>query len=162
MTRFNMEAAQAARYENPSLSIFDTGEILEPAYEYVESNSQAGAYRKTGTVDFYDGEGTNIASIFAHPSTIEDDTTLVQIDTPDGGKFKIMLNDGQIFNGDVEVDTPAAALLKRYDEIEAAWVSLVDQDSDAVPSPRQYENHDDALTSLLHDLVSAIRGERTE
>ena len=155
MTRFNQEAAEAARAANPNLTIFDTGEMLEPKLHYRGTSTE-------GSVDFDNDESATICTVFAHPSTIEDDTTLVQIDTLAGSKFKVMLNDGQIFNGDVEVDTPAAALLKRYDKIEKEWASLVDQDSDAVPSPRQCENHDDALTSLLHDLVSAIRGERTE
>lgn len=88
-----------------ALTPYDTGGMLEPKL-YVTSTS--GVTRDNaadfGKVDFDDAEGATICTIFAHPSTIEENTTLVQIDTVGGERFKIMLNDGELYNGHPERD----------------------------------------------------------
>jgi hypothetical protein len=152
MSPFNTDAAQAARAANPLLSVFDTGEMLEPKIERTTDT-----VHKTGTVDFDNDESATICSIFAHPSTSEDDTTLIQIDTLAGGKFKVMLNDGVLFNGDIETKTEVEAILDRYAAVESEWSNRNDEEATAPISATEYERHDDTLTELLHSLVFHLR-----
>lgn len=96
------------------MSIFETGAMLEP-FTTLEQYGPKVSYgaqprRKTGTVHFDNtkkGAGRQtILTVFAHPSIVEENTTLVQIDTIAGGRYKIVLNEAILFNGDVESDNP--------------------------------------------------------
>lgn len=92
--KLDVDATERARRENPSLTVFDTGEMLEPHYEFGDS--------KTGVVEFDDSEGATQLRVFAHPSGVDDDTIVVQIDTLATTKYIIMLNEAVLFSGDPE------------------------------------------------------------
>jgi hypothetical protein len=90
---FNLEAAQRSRAENPNLTVFDTGEMLEP-FTHLD-----GTGGKIGPVDFDDDESHTVLTVFAHPgslSTDDDDTTVVTINWEGLGKLRINLNDGEV------------------------------------------------------------------
>jgi hypothetical protein len=49
----------------------------------------------------------------------DDDTTLVRIETPIGGRFKITLNDQEIWVGDADASASTADSFPTTDESEA-------------------------------------------
>lgn len=154
MTKFDLEAERAARAANPQLTPYDTGSMLQPVV-YVAG----GEYRKPsedyGKVDFDDTEGATVATVFAHPSSVEDDTTVVQIDTT-GGRFKVVLNEGVLFNGDVDVPerVPATSASERVSAARDAigeWSKLDRAYSgDGRPWPRG-----DKLADALRGMVES-------
>ncbi|MET0885669.1 MAG: hypothetical protein ABWX92_04390 [Mycetocola sp.] len=113
MTVFNHDAADKARAANPSLTIFDTGQMLEPKPETTVTliehpypgSAPSSVKRKTGVVEFTNEHNQPVLSVVAHPSLTDDDTTLVRIETPVGGRFKIVLNDREIWVGEEEANT---------------------------------------------------------
>jgi hypothetical protein len=134
MNTFNREAAEAARYNDPSLTIFETGEMLEPhlALEAPKPNGPlTGAPGpKTGTVDFDDSEGSTVLTMFAHPSTEDDNTVILEIDAPLFSRLKIVVNDGELAALDTEGN--ATFLTREIQEaIEAAHTALDSGVSDA-------------------------------
>ena len=128
MSGFNAESAAQSRAENPHLTVFDTGEMLEPHTE--TEVWYALREVKTGTVRFDNEESSDVLSVFAHPSTIEDDTTVVQIDTY-GGRFKIMLNDAELYNGDVDEDqAPDTMAMDTVTDLVEQWAQGQDGTTD--------------------------------
>jgi hypothetical protein len=106
MTVFNHDAADKARAENPALTVFDTGQVLEPALETgtYSPGDAARTFRsqKTGLVTFTNDESTPVLTVRAQPSLTDDDTTLVLINSTGGGRFKIVVDDHEIWVGDVD------------------------------------------------------------
>lgn len=91
--RERAEQRAAARAANPQLTVFDTGEMLEPMLH------RDGEGRPAGPVDFDDDEGHTVLTVFAHPGQLESDddsTTVVTIDWEGPGKLRINLNDGEV------------------------------------------------------------------
>lgn len=104
----------------------------------------------TGVVDFVDSDQVVQFSVFGHPSTVEDDTTVVQIDTPDGGKYKIMLNDGCLFNGDIDKPTRIEEVLAEVLETRAGKIGTHSDDC--------YTYHAGCLAALIQDLINHNEG----
>ncbi|MBG6106597.1 hypothetical protein [Frigoribacterium sp. CG_9.8] len=187
MSVLDLEATAAARAANPTLSVFDTGEMLEPTYAYGLAEKRDG-YWKTGTVDFDNDEGATVFTIFAHPSTIDDDTTLIQIDTLAGDKFRIMLNDGTVYFGNPQREAEDDTMCwKCWGIIPPEGVTMVPDDGelcdckpesalvekligqydanqaeyDSHPEDEQvgkvYETYEDNLIELSHALIHALR-----
>lgn len=110
MTIFDHDAADRARAENPALTVFDTGQVLEPELDFMQvitphplpGTSPSSFPRKTGTVTFTNDESAPVLTVGAQPSVTDHDTTLVRIETPGGGRFKIVLNEREIWVGDVD------------------------------------------------------------
>ncbi len=120
MTIFDIEAAEQARIENPSLTVLDTGEMLSPQLHYKGTDSY-------GAVDFDDDGGSTACTVYAHPSSIDDDTTVIEIDTLAPGRFKIVLNDGILYNGHPEIDSdPATTLRNTLAPLAAALSDALD------------------------------------
>ena len=88
---FDKLAAVAARKANPKLTPYDTGEMLEPKLWVFPGEEDTTRY---GNVDFDNDEGGTEFTIYAHPSHIEDDTILIQIETNAAQRIKIVVNDG--------------------------------------------------------------------
>lgn len=87
MKRLSLEEAVLVRQINPALTVYDTGEMLEP-----KTWPQA-----EGKVDFDDNESATIFIVFAHPSSIEDDTIVLNVDTLSSlYNLKIVVNDGDV------------------------------------------------------------------
>jgi hypothetical protein len=97
MTLFDPEAAALRRALDPTLTVFDTGEMLEPIY-----HTHAITAAKTGLVDFEDSTGELIATVCGHPSSTDDDTIILQIDAPLFQRLKLIINDGDAIAFDVE------------------------------------------------------------
>lgn len=93
---FNIESAMAARAANHDLTVFDTGEMLEPTYGYEGITSEDDAFRKTGLVDFDNDSSETMLTVFAHPSSIEDDTIILNIDSALAQRLRIVVNDGDV------------------------------------------------------------------
>ena len=100
------ESKRRARAANPALTVFDTGEMLEPVLEMGGYSPRATpgvapvvAMRKTGTVEFTNDESAPVFKVFGHPSTTEEDTTVIQLDIDGPGLFKIVLGDATIWRG---------------------------------------------------------------
>jgi hypothetical protein len=107
MTIFDHDAADAARAKNPALTIFDTGQMLEPGLEsesYLDTSGPINfnRTRHTGLVEFTNDENAPILVLFAQPSVTDDDTTLLNIQAPTGGRLKIVLDDTEIWVGDAD------------------------------------------------------------
>jgi quinolinate synthase len=117
MTKFDRYAAEAARKANPSMSIFDTGEMLEPLYE---KNGH-----KNGTIDFDDASGSTVLTVSAYPSAEDDDTVIVQIDSGLFTRLKIVVNDGDL----VAIDTEGNAtfLTNEVQEAMSAARDVLDE-----------------------------------
>jgi hypothetical protein len=128
MTKFNKDAAEAARKYSPDLSVFDTGEMLEPFYE---KNGH-----KNGTVDYDDNAGSTVLTMSAYPSSVDDDTVIVQIDSSLFSRLKIVINDGDL----VAIDTDGSAAFLTP-EVQAAMAIARDGINDG-------DGHD-ALIDLL-------------
>jgi hypothetical protein len=96
---FDVESAVAARQANPRLTPYDTGEMLQPEL-WTSWRSDEGwgdsPVDDFGKVDFENDEGGTELTVFAHPSTIEDDVILVQIDSGLARKIKVVLNDADL------------------------------------------------------------------
>ena len=81
-------APRSTRY--PDLSIFDTGEVLEP---------HAG---RDGTVDFDNDESATILQIKVTDSETVDDTTVVNVDAVGGGFVEVVIAGKSVWFGDGE------------------------------------------------------------
>jgi hypothetical protein len=81
-------------------------------------------------VDFDDSEGLAVLTVFAHPSTEDDNTVILEIDTPLFSRLKIVVNDGELAALDMEGN---ATFLTREirDAIDAAHTALDSGVSDA-------------------------------
>ena len=84
-----------SRKENPRLTVFDTGEMLEPALERETVTGEDRA-RKTGVVEFTDDSSVPILQLSAFPSQLHDDTVVLQVDTMGlaDEKLMVVVNDG--------------------------------------------------------------------
>jgi hypothetical protein len=104
---FNYDAAATARANNPLLTVFDTGELMEPfLHQGAETNTRA----KTGKVDFDDELGTTIAIVSVYPSATEDATVVINIEASLNQRVAIVFNGGLV--GHIETDanlTPAVS-----------------------------------------------------
>ncbi|MDF1480327.1 hypothetical protein PYV02_14675 [Leifsonia sp. H3M29-4] len=89
---FDSERAMAARVANPTLTVFDTGEMYEPHVHHHNS----------GAVDFDNDEGTTELTLFVHPSAVDADTLVLNIDSALANRLRIVVNDGEI--GTIESD----------------------------------------------------------
>jgi hypothetical protein len=88
MAVFDIEAAIAARRKDPQLTVFDTGEMLQP---YVWSKG-VGA----GKVDFDNDESGTELTLMVYPSAVDDETIVLEIDSALLRSLKIVVNDGTI------------------------------------------------------------------
>lgn len=61
----------------------------------------------------------------------------------------------------IEQPTSVQRIIDSYDKIEADWADSA-PDYDSYRHPFEHEDHDDALTSLLHELVDALKTVGTE
>lgn len=118
-----------ARERNPKLTVFDTGEMLEPVAGVTGMSRD-----KTGVVEFTNDESIPIVSISAFPSKIHDDTVVVQIDTMAliDEKLMVVVNDGPaICHFDPEVDdapmyAAAAFVRARRSEVDLGIITARD------------------------------------
>lgn len=123
-----MKAEDAARLhksrkENPKLTVFDTGELLEPELE--ESRAKAtGLTVKTGVVWFTNDESNPVLGIDAHPSQVDDDTIVLNIDTMGlaGQRIKIIVNDGVVAHFDPETEDDPMTAAKKFVRAEVATI----------------------------------------
>ena len=116
---FDHDAADAARGKNPQLTVFDTGQVLEPQIDHGQP----------GWVDFDNDESATVFRASAFPSVTEHDTTLVQIEALGGDRFELVLNDRKVFVGGAEDEplTPESdATVGSLDGTidEADWISV--------------------------------------
>ena len=130
--------------EAATLTPYDTGEMLEPKlYTVGVTRDDAADF---GKVDFDNAEGSTVCTIYAHPSTIDQDTTLVQIDTLTGGRFKIMLNDGELYNGDPEMDDVEFSCAECGTRTATTYVVTTLTPGDRTTRTEVCRDCDDALT----------------
>lgn len=90
MTAFDFATAQSAREQNPRLTVFDTGEVLEP---HVGPN---------GVVDFDNDESATVVQVSASPSTTIDETTSVTITEFTGALVEVIVGGRVVWFGDAE------------------------------------------------------------
>jgi hypothetical protein len=83
--KFDLDAAHQERIDNPGLSIFDSGEMLEPKL----------TPGSPGQVDFETDTPFNL-TVMAYPSSVEDDTVVLEIDSNLLSKLRIIVNDGDV------------------------------------------------------------------
>lgn len=123
-----VRALQEARTPNTKLTVFDTGEMLEPE-----------ATTEPGVIEFTNDESIPILSVFAHPSSMHDDTVVLTVDTMGlvDDKLMIVINDGPAlchFNPETEeppmvevrdfVHRRIIAAAAFSSEPDAAWTAL--------------------------------------
>lgn len=134
MTKFDLEAARANREKFPHLTIFDTGEMLEPKLHRDLPNEWGKKGRKSGPVDFENDSCETELTLYACPSVVKDDTIVLSIDTSLMAELTIIVNDGDLghidhdgnphfaFPEDLIEDTrdavKSAMLRNEYDEPE--------------------------------------------
>lgn len=119
-----------SREKNPNLTVFDTGEMLEPICVVDEATG-----RKTGAVIFEDDESHPVLVIDAGPSTMHDDTVVVQIDTDGlvGDKIMVVINDGPaLCHFDPETEEPPMVEAVRFLQNEIADRPFSIQEYDAI------------------------------
>jgi len=121
MTGFDQDTAEKARAENPRLTQFDTGELLEP---HVEEDRRPRIPTKSGWVDFDDDGGTTILRVQAFPSRDAEDTTVVSFDCAAGGRVEIQREGTTVWLGDAFNEDDD-------DLIEPATVASLDGTGDA-------------------------------
>ena len=109
-----------------NLTPYDTGEMLEPKL-YVTSTAGVTASNRGdfGKVDFENDESATVLTMSAFPSTIHDETIVVQIDTDGlvGRKLMVVVNDGPaLCHFDPETEEPPMIAAQNFvrKEITAA------------------------------------------
>lgn len=85
---FDSDAAAQRRIDDPSLSPYDTGEVLQPV-----PWASALAW---GSVDFDNEEGQTELTLRVYPSGVDDETLVLDIDSGLLRKLKIVVNDGTV------------------------------------------------------------------
>lgn len=86
------DARVNARAANPKLSVFDTGEMLEPQVWPDAS----------GKVDFDDDASNTELTLWAHPSLLNEDTAVVQIESNAAERLHLIINGETVFLGEVQ------------------------------------------------------------
>lgn len=131
--KLDIEATAAARQANPHLTPYDTGEVLIPLNWVAPGDQSSRGADDYGKVDFDTNEGQSMLTVLVHPSALDDDTTVVEIDTLASGRFKIVLNDSDLYNGNPDEDNNPVTQLR---DLVAAWQA-------------QYAPDNGALTAIL-------------
>lgn len=99
MTDLNHERTIEGRKSNPNITPYDTGEMLQPI---VWHNAERDPMRY-GKVDFDNDEGATEFTLFAHPSTVEEDCITVQIDPlcVEGRRMQIIIGEQVVYLGQI-------------------------------------------------------------
>lgn len=143
------EARRRNRAEDPDLTVFDTGEIFQP---YVHPD-------QTGNVDFDNDSGETEVTLLVYPSTVDDDTLVLDITAGLFAELKIVVNDGDVATIDLygKPRPHAPELTADQDEKLRQLTQLRNELVDAVENGADTIEIDDVIS----DLNKILKGEAT-
>lgn len=137
------------REKNPKLTVFDTGELLEPELEFTGGGQMLVTPPKTGVVWFTNDESNPVIGVDAHPSQVEDDTIVVNIDTMGlaGQRINVIINDSSIAHFDPETQDDPMTAAKKFVRVEVATIDTENGSS---------EDEWDALAAIADYFGTAV------